>query len=117
MLHHSFSKTVNTPRKFPSRVQQNRQRSVDNNNDEQRPKPAAHAAPGIMPNGGSNDARERHRQHELPSDIHHLIHSNARERGPKPKVNEKQATYFCEKPNVRRKKFEHTCWRMPAAEK
>src|SRR4029077_18696162 len=55
----SFSETVNTPSEFPSCIEQNRQRSVDNDNDEQRPQPAAHTPPGVMPDGRSNDARER----------------------------------------------------------
>src|SRR5215831_15136864 len=32
---YSFSETVNTPREFPSGVQQDRQRTVDNDDDEQ----------------------------------------------------------------------------------
>src|SRR6266513_1420378 len=57
----SFSETVNTPREFPSRVQQDRQRSIDKDDDEQRPKPAAQTAPGIMPDCRGDNTGERHR--------------------------------------------------------
>src|SRR5262249_41148257 len=43
----SFSETVNTPREFPSRVQQDRQGTVDDHNHEKRPQPPAHTPPGI----------------------------------------------------------------------
>src|SRR4029077_9575687 len=86
----SFSETVNTRREFPSRVEEDRPRAVNNHDYEQRPQPAAHTATGIMPDGGSDDARERHRQHELPSDIHHLIDAHARQRCSQPDINEEQ---------------------------
>src|SRR5882724_7466566 len=86
----SFSETINTRREFPSRIQQDRHRAVNNHDHEERPQPSTQSAPRIMPNRSGDDARERHRQHEFPGDIHHLIHAHARKRAAKPDVNEKQ---------------------------
>src|SRR4029453_14806018 len=64
---------------IPSAIQQNRPPAVNNHDHEQRPQPSTQSAPCIMPNRSGDDACERHRQHEFPGDIHHLIHAHARE--------------------------------------
>src|SRR5215467_3748708 len=45
----SFSETVNSPREPPSRVEQDRQRAVNDHDHQQRPQPAPQTASGIVP--------------------------------------------------------------------
>src|SRR5213594_3313112 len=70
-----------------------------------------------MPYGGGDNARERHRQHEFPSEIHHLIDARARERAADPDVNEKQRAKLYEKPDVGWNNFKYARGRVPAAQK
>src|ERR671918_2111158 len=113
-MRRSFSKAISTRRKFPSRVEQDREGGVGNCNHYQRPKPSAQAPSGIMPDGGGDDARERHRQHKFPREVHDLIDARSRQRSAKPDVNEEQRAKFPEEPEVRGNEFERADRRMPA---
>src|SRR5436309_3519960 len=113
MRRRSFSEAINARRKFPSRVEHDRQRGVNRCDHKKRPKPPAQAAAGVMPDPSGDDARECHRQHEFPGEIHDLIDPRARERSTDPDVNEQQRAQFCEKPDVGRKEVNSAPGRMP----
>src|SRR5207248_11629850 len=85
----SFGKTISTRRKFSARIEQDRQREVNDGDDRERPEPTAQTATGVMPDGGGHHAGKRHRKHEFPGEIHDLIDPRARERAAQPDVNKK----------------------------
>ncbi|OLA98286.1 MAG: hypothetical protein AUH19_00695 [Verrucomicrobia bacterium 13_2_20CM_55_10] len=70
-----------------------------------------------MPDGSSDDASERHRQHEFPGEIHDLIDARPGQRPAEPDVNEQQCAEFREKPDVGGNKFKRADGCVPATEK
>ena len=69
-----------------------------------------------MPHGGREQVDERERQHELPGEVHELIHAQARQRAPRPDEQHDQPEQFHEEPRPGRDEIERGKRGLPAAE-
>ena len=54
-----------------------------------------------MPDPGDNHVDERHRDHELPREVHELVHAEARQRAANPDEREDDRDELGEEPHIR----------------
>src|SRR3954447_16027234 len=98
----SFRITINSFADFLLLKQRESKHRIGTKNEQTANEPTDHSMRHEMPEACGKQIDERHRQHELPGEVHELIHAQPWQSAANPNKDCDQRQEFAEKPEVGR---------------